>query len=225
MASQFTIPSISPVALSHSQSPCWITNTVSKDDLLAFHVRTYGKHFAGTIPDLSTASASFTTYDMDIVPDDDELGYYQDGVKRTLTDAQIAMFRHSEIQAVLRERRHAQEKDMSDFLTVARSQELQDGAWGLQEVDKDQDVVDDDIDDKNIKDQKLEDEGEIEDDDEEEYAQFLEAERREMELVASSRRSKPGKNQESKAGRASTRRIVRELDEIPNAMDALDYGE
>lgn len=41
--------------------------------------------------------------------DDDGLGYYEDGVKRTLTDEQIAMFRHSEIQRVLLERRRRQE--------------------------------------------------------------------------------------------------------------------
>ncbi|KAK7713477.1 hypothetical protein SLS64_004727 [Diaporthe eres] len=34
--------------------------------------------------------------------DDDGLGYYPDGVKRTLTDEQIAMFRHSETQALQR---------------------------------------------------------------------------------------------------------------------------
>ncbi|KAF3764456.1 hypothetical protein M406DRAFT_221735, partial [Cryphonectria parasitica EP155] len=32
--------------------------------------------------------------------DDDGLGYYPDGVKRTLTDEQIAIFRHSELQAL-----------------------------------------------------------------------------------------------------------------------------
>lgn len=32
------------------------------------------------------------------------MGYYPDGQKRTLTDDQIAMFRHSEIYAILRER-------------------------------------------------------------------------------------------------------------------------
>lgn len=37
--------------------------------------------------------------------EDDGLGYYPDGTKRTLTDEQIAMFRHSEIQAILRKRR------------------------------------------------------------------------------------------------------------------------
>ena len=36
--------------------------------------------------------------------EDDDLGHYPDGVKRTLTDDQIAMFRHSEIYSILRER-------------------------------------------------------------------------------------------------------------------------
>ena len=34
---------------------------------------------------------------------EDALGYYDDGVKRTLTDEQIEMFRHSEIQQLMRE--------------------------------------------------------------------------------------------------------------------------
>lgn len=37
--------------------------------------------------------------------DANDLGYYEDGVRRTLTDEQIAMFRHSEIQRLLAERR------------------------------------------------------------------------------------------------------------------------
>lgn len=36
---------------------------------------------------------------------DNELGYYDDGTRRTLTDEQVAMFRHSEIEELLRERR------------------------------------------------------------------------------------------------------------------------
>ena len=35
----------------------------------------------------------------------EDLGYYPDGAERTLTDEQIAMFRHSEIQRIIRERR------------------------------------------------------------------------------------------------------------------------
>lgn len=42
--------------------------------------------------------------------EDDGLGYYSDGTKRTLTDEQIAMFRHSEIQAELRKRRLQRER-------------------------------------------------------------------------------------------------------------------
>ncbi|KAF2187752.1 hypothetical protein K469DRAFT_106518 [Zopfia rhizophila CBS 207.26] len=40
---------------------------------------------------------------------EDGLGYYEDGVKRTLTDEQIALFRHTEIQTIIRERRWARE--------------------------------------------------------------------------------------------------------------------
>ena len=35
--------------------------------------------------------------------EEDGLGYYEDGVKRTLTDEQIEMFRHSEIAQLVRE--------------------------------------------------------------------------------------------------------------------------
>lgn len=41
--------------------------------------------------------------------EDDGLGYYDDGVKRTLTDEQIAIFRHSELEASAREKRHQEE--------------------------------------------------------------------------------------------------------------------
>ncbi|KAJ3580294.1 hypothetical protein NPX13_g264 [Xylaria arbuscula] len=37
--------------------------------------------------------------------EDDGLGYYPDGVKRTLTDEQIAIFRHSELEALRRAER------------------------------------------------------------------------------------------------------------------------
>ena len=45
------------------------------------------------------------------VEDDDGLGYYPDGVRRTLTDEQIAIFRHTEIQTLLRERRKSRAAD------------------------------------------------------------------------------------------------------------------
>lgn len=42
--------------------------------------------------------------------DDDGLGYYPDGVKRTLTDEQIRIFRHSEIHSLLREKQLREEE-------------------------------------------------------------------------------------------------------------------
>lgn len=46
--------------------------------------------------------------------DDDGLGWYDDGVKRTLTDEQIKMFRHSEMEALLRARRLQNEEESED---------------------------------------------------------------------------------------------------------------
>jgi len=45
---------------------------------------------------------------------EDDLGYYPDGNKRTLTDDQIAMFRHSEIYSILRERQVLKENREAD---------------------------------------------------------------------------------------------------------------
>lgn len=48
------------------------------------------------------------------VAEDSELGCYPDGAKRTLTDEQIEIFRHSEIQELLRERRRQREEQELD---------------------------------------------------------------------------------------------------------------
>lgn len=42
------------------------------------------------------------------------LGYYPDGAKRTLTDEQIKMFRHSEIQEILRKTRLEEDGDETE---------------------------------------------------------------------------------------------------------------
>lgn len=51
--------------------------------------------------------------------DEDDLGYYPDGVKRTLTDEQIEIFRHSEIHSLLRERQLREENRSEDEQDVA----------------------------------------------------------------------------------------------------------
>ncbi|ROW07795.1 hypothetical protein VMCG_03586 [Cytospora schulzeri] len=59
--------------------------------------------------------------------EDDGLGYYPDGVKRTLTDEQIAMFRHSEIQALLKSREKAQpRRNISSESSTPIPMELED---------------------------------------------------------------------------------------------------
>jgi len=59
----------------------------------------FSTHFLGPV-EQDTEAENF---------EEDDLGYYPDGIKRTLTDEQIAIFRHSEIETLLREQRHAQE--------------------------------------------------------------------------------------------------------------------
>ena len=64
--------------------------------------------FAATFRPLASVRSS-ADGEATVLEDDDGLGYYPDGVKRTLTDEQIAMFRHSEIHQLQRARRLEQE--------------------------------------------------------------------------------------------------------------------
>jgi len=78
----------------------------AQDDLECFFQAHFAKASTHTTADCHEPVSEVTD-----APDDDEdaLGYYADGTKRTLTDEQIAMFRHSEIQALVRARRRRQE--------------------------------------------------------------------------------------------------------------------
>ncbi|KAF1949472.1 hypothetical protein CC80DRAFT_555355 [Byssothecium circinans] len=87
--------------------------TVTVDDLRLFHA----KHFPhAPLPTLylhgseEDSEAALGDVEYDYEDEDDGLGHYDDGVKRTLTDEQIAMFRHTEIQTILRERRRRLEE-------------------------------------------------------------------------------------------------------------------
>ena len=83
----------------------------SQVDLLR---RFHRDHFPGRPPPLinvtnlpASSSAEWQQQREEEVEEDEEghLGYYDDGVRRTLSDAQIAMFRHSEIQRLMLQRR------------------------------------------------------------------------------------------------------------------------
>ncbi|PGH16372.1 hypothetical protein AJ80_05222 [Polytolypa hystricis UAMH7299] len=81
---------------------------VTIEDLQAFQTRHFIPDNHDSVPNnISRTDAVDEAIDED--DDDDGLGYYPDGVKRTLTDQQIEIFRHSEIQTLLRERRLAAE--------------------------------------------------------------------------------------------------------------------
>ncbi|TLS23648.1 uncharacterized protein PpBr36_05623 [Pyricularia pennisetigena] len=87
-----------------------VINNNLQDDLEAFH----HKHFSETaLLHFATQFLSAESYDGAEEADcGDGLGYYPDGVKRTLTDEQIEIFRHSELEA---ERRKAEKaRDMDD---------------------------------------------------------------------------------------------------------------
>jgi hypothetical protein len=67
------------------------------------------KHFPSSQQVTSLNYTYSETVDEDI-DDDDGLGYYPDGVKRTLTDEQIRIFRHSEIHSLLRQKQLREEE-------------------------------------------------------------------------------------------------------------------
>lgn len=99
-----TSPSHQSMAL-HQHSSTGLPS-VDAEQLRRFHQA----HFPGQkVPEVSAANRveGLERYE-------DGLGYYTDGVKRTLTDEQVKMFRHSEIQRLLSERRQAQSRREED---------------------------------------------------------------------------------------------------------------
>ena len=87
---------------------------MTQEDLYAFHARIFGS--SAPIQRSYTEQESYddATDKECFRAEDDDLGYYPDGNKRTLTDEQIAMFRHSEIYSILRERQVRKENLEAD---------------------------------------------------------------------------------------------------------------
>lgn len=102
-------PQITPVSILHLTAHYKTGHADSlQADLAAFHKAHFSpqsiSHFATQFLGPVTAGEDYVEGE-----EDDGLGYYDDGVKRTLTDEQIAMFRHSEIHALLKEKRLVEE--------------------------------------------------------------------------------------------------------------------
>ncbi|RMJ24088.1 hypothetical protein PHISP_05046 [Aspergillus sp. HF37] len=79
-----------------------------QDDLQAFQA----KHFPGQLQHTSALQDTFD--ETAFAEGEDDLGYYPDGVKRTLTDEEIQILRHSEIHSILRQRELQEESEDAD---------------------------------------------------------------------------------------------------------------
>ena len=226
------VPAVTEVCVHHPHLPPHIlfpdiilTLTAPKTDLLAFHAKTYGREFDFSnvgFTSLIYGAEAFENYGEE---EEDDLGYYPDGVKRTLTDEQIAIFRHSETYTLLEHelalknqaREDAEERNFKpesidhDEEEPRRSQ--------AEETLSDADDVDADVDVDN-------------DDDEAEYAAFLAQERQEFSLAAAQRKQQEqhytghrDSQPENEHRKISTRRKVREMDAMDSFDQALSYDD
>ena len=88
-----------------------VTQQAEMSRLAAFHA----VHFPGQPLPGSMANPRPGTQTNEVGPigidTSDQLGFYDDGVKRTLTKEQVIMFRHSEIQRLLNERKVMRERE------------------------------------------------------------------------------------------------------------------
>ncbi len=112
----FEVPQVSQVSRPpHNSRCCWLfrrlTLTCRQAEIDSFHEAHFSNAAVGLFNDqfLTPANAPDNEqyhdqhyHDGYQEEEDDGLGYYPDGVKRTLTDEQIAIFRHSEIESLRR---------------------------------------------------------------------------------------------------------------------------
>ncbi len=163
-----------------------------------------------------------------LLENDDGLGHYPDGVKRTLTDEQIAMFRHSEIYAIVRQRQLRRENQ--DAMPEDEAADCVSEGRSVIEPEQQPMVSLDGALDSCKAILSLAPTGEElinSEDGEEEYVMFLNAEKVEMRTdAAQKKRKRNGTDPAGKRNRARThRRLVRELDEVMVDDRPLDYGE
>lgn len=142
-SAHFPLPQINEVSFAHvimSIIKGWYVLTgrfCRQADLFSFHETHFGEAaiaaFANDFlepkqaptcdPNVGTEDDEEYYYYEEEEEDDDGLGYYPDGVKRTLTDEQIAMFRHSELQALERAReRNPRRRNSSSPLPLGKSE-------------------------------------------------------------------------------------------------------
>ncbi|KAF5595448.1 uncharacterized protein FSUBG_9135 [Fusarium subglutinans] len=120
-----------PQSNNESTTNAQVIPNISTDDLAAFHeshfshtaVAAFGSEFVDSSPqDQTHDGAVDDTWE----EDDDGLGYYPDGVKRTLTDAQIEIFRHSELETLRKEKERAKQPGSKETAPSSEVMDLSD---------------------------------------------------------------------------------------------------
>ncbi|KAI4860397.1 hypothetical protein F4820DRAFT_452975 [Hypoxylon rubiginosum] len=161
--------------------------------------------------------------------EDDGLGYYPDGVKRTLTDEQIAIFRHSELESLRRAQAKASKiKQKSAALLQeakeedAKEEEEEDAKLGTDPKSTspppihDEGVINNDKDDGEVEDGS--EDGEIE----AEAPQLTKAEEKRIKRQRA-RRKKQEQRKFNPEKKPDLRK--RTWDVVEAGMDSLDYDE
>ncbi|KAI9171695.1 hypothetical protein HJFPF1_01184 [Paramyrothecium foliicola] len=94
----------------HEQPRSSSLPSISQAELFAFHESHFSDHANTDFKARFLSPPGQNPSPGDVADDvwedyveEDELGYYEDGVKRTLTDEQIQIFRHSELEALRRQ--------------------------------------------------------------------------------------------------------------------------
>ncbi|KAJ5454011.1 uncharacterized protein N7458_004967 [Penicillium daleae] len=108
---------------------------VTLENLQAFQAAHFPGHHQALHPPAAEPVVEDDTY-----ADEDDLGYYTDGVKRTLTDEQIRIFRHSEIHALLRKRQL--EQDEAEYEARARKSSIDEAGSDEVETRREEHVSD-----------------------------------------------------------------------------------
>ena len=182
-------------------------------DLLAFHAKTYGFDFDFATVGFTSLIFGNEGYQKleEEEKEEDDLGCYPDGVKRTLTDDQIEIFRHSEIHALL-------ERDNAAKIQAQEDDEAQTPTSKVSFSDEGQPQHQDTTPVEQNTDDEL--------DDDAEYSRFLEQERKEFELAAAQRRQRTERDTDQQDQcKISTRRKVREMDAVATFDQALMYDD
>ncbi|KAI1137176.1 hypothetical protein F5Y05DRAFT_80630 [Hypoxylon sp. FL0543] len=160
--------------------------------------------------------------------EDDGLGYYPDGVKRTLTDEQIEIFRHSELEALRRVEAKAAKlrEESAALLQAAKDEDASQLNLGSEAALSPM-VPSESYVHNKIKQEEDEDEGEVQDGSEDgeieiEKPQLTKAEAKRLKRLRA-RRKKQEQRKFNPERKPDLRK--RTWDIVEAGMDSLDYDE